>query len=73
MCQVGHLFGSHHDQAGYECLDVSSNLEACGGCPGEGGVDCTALYGAVDVTCRKGRCHIEECEEGLTLINGRCK
>lgn len=74
MCKVGQLFGANKEAGfGYECLDVYNNLEACGGCPGEEGVDCTAIYGVVDVQCKKGKCHISECEEGLSLIHGRCK
>jgi len=66
-------FGLGSGGGAYECIDIRSNLEACGGCPGDGGVDCTALYGVSDVECTKGRCVVSACNKGLSLVNGRCK
>ncbi len=41
----------------YECMDTSSDLEACGGCPSLGqGQDCTAIEGAWNVACEERRC-----------------
>lgn len=57
----------------YECIDVMTNLEACGGCPDEGGEDCSTIFGALDVACIRGRCVVAECEEGMKLHNGRCR
>ncbi|KZV88356.1 hypothetical protein EXIGLDRAFT_578118, partial [Exidia glandulosa HHB12029] len=59
----------------WECLDVLSNLESCGGCPllsstltGEHhptGVDCTAIEGVLDVSCLLGRCAVSRCGKGF--------
>ncbi len=51
---------------GSECIDTSSHLEACGGCPGAGGVDCSALTGVADVSCVAGRCHVDACMRGYS-------
>ncbi|WWC64140.1 uncharacterized protein I303_106748 [Kwoniella dejecticola CBS 10117] len=52
----------------WRCNDVSSLLWSCGGCPGEG-VDCGAIPGVSEVVCDQGRCLIESCRRGYTLIN----
>ncbi|KZV95035.1 hypothetical protein EXIGLDRAFT_834600, partial [Exidia glandulosa HHB12029] len=61
----------------WECLDVLSNLESCGGCPllsstltGEHhptGVDCTAIEGVLDVSCLLGRCAVSRCGKGFKV------
>ncbi|ORY26668.1 hypothetical protein BCR39DRAFT_484249 [Naematelia encephala] len=51
----------------FECLDTRSSLEACGGCPGTGGVDCSAIDNADDVTCEQSRCVIRSCAPGFTV------
>ena len=33
-----------------------SNLEACGGCPGREGVDCSTLSHLSDMACVDGKC-----------------
>lgn len=57
----------------FECLDTENNIESCGGCPLDGGEDCTAIFGARAVECVRGRCHVRECEKGLQLVDGRCE
>ncbi|GAA5952295.1 hypothetical protein JCM3765_001931 [Sporobolomyces pararoseus] len=58
---------------GYECLDVTSTLDSCGGCPGEAShVNCLALPGAAGVTCRESQCVIASCFPGWRYLNGRC-
>jgi len=47
---------------GFECVDISSNLEQCGGCASTGGVDCTTLPGVEAVGCVSGRCEIWSCD-----------
>ncbi|KAI5478701.1 esterase-like activity of phytase-domain-containing protein [Pseudohyphozyma bogoriensis] len=42
--------------ASFECIDTNSNIESCGGCPGAGGVDCTAVPGVHSVECVEGVC-----------------
>lgn len=37
--------------SGFECIDTQTSIEACGGCPDEGGVDCTLLPGFGSVAC----------------------
>jgi hypothetical protein len=56
----------------YECLDIASTLDSCGGCTSQGqGVDCTTLEGASDVQCLEGKCLISSCEKGwLLAFNG---
>ncbi|WWC69642.1 uncharacterized protein I206_103585 [Kwoniella pini CBS 10737] len=71
----------------YECIDVSTELESCGGClHGEfgkylnktsqsvTGIDCTSLPGVTlsGVTCSDGVCVSSSCEEGYALHNGAC-
>ncbi|WOO81333.1 Protein priA [Vanrija pseudolonga] len=60
------------DYDGYECVDVMRELEACGGCPGVDGVDCTALEGAGDVACVGGLCEVRTCERGYRRHRGVC-
>ncbi|KAL1412500.1 hypothetical protein Q8F55_000245 [Vanrija albida] len=58
---------------GWECLNVASNLEACGGCPGsDASVDCSALPGVADVACRSAKCVASRCVRGFTLKAGVC-
>jgi hypothetical protein len=41
----------------YECLDITNELESCGGCASTGeGQDCTAIKGAWNVGCERGTC-----------------
>ncbi|KAK9894376.1 hypothetical protein P389DRAFT_212168 [Cystobasidium minutum MCA 4210] len=57
-------------EAGYECLDLSEELESCGSC----GNDCTSIPGAKDVTCSKGQCIVTSCTPGFSLSAfGSCK
>ncbi|KAJ3785760.1 hypothetical protein GGU11DRAFT_703197 [Lentinula aff. detonsa] len=65
----------------WECIDIKSDLESCGGCPmdvisSDGspghGVDCTTISGVSDVSCVSGHCAVEKCMPGYTLSgNGR--
>lgn len=49
----------------YECLDLESNLESCGGCMSQGeGQDCTAIEGAAAVSCVKGKCVVSQWLDG---------
>lgn len=55
----------------FECLDVTTQLESCGGCVGEGhGQDCSAIDGVADVACIASRCVVSACQTGWTLVNG---
>ncbi|WVQ93646.1 hypothetical protein IAU59_000722 [Kwoniella sp. CBS 9459] len=60
--------GSH----AWECLDTSSDLEACGACPGEGGVDCSEIAGASHTSCQAGQCNVTRCLRGYSLVGGAC-
>jgi hypothetical protein len=52
----------------YECLDVASTLDSCGGCSADGtGVDCSTLEGVWDVKCVTGHCHVTLCESDWVL------
>jgi hypothetical protein len=51
-----------------ECIDTSSELESCGGCTSIGqGQDCTAIEGAWNVGCNRGKCEVLSCADGYTL------
>ncbi|KAK4058326.1 hypothetical protein OIO90_000483 [Microbotryomycetes sp. JL221] len=58
---------------GYECLDIESSLESCGGCTSTGeGQDCTAIPNALGVGCDLGKCHVFSCAIGFKpSISGR--
>jgi hypothetical protein len=56
-------FGIDPEIDPYECLDVRTNLESCGGCVPEGeivgpdgGKDCTAIDHINAVKCVAGKC-----------------
>ncbi|EED80962.1 predicted protein, partial [Postia placenta Mad-698-R] len=70
----------------FECLDVDTALESCGGCmiqnPFIGstngssyGIDCTTIVGANDVACVGGKCTVTSCASGYRVSNNRdgCK
>lgn len=42
----------------FECVDVQSNVESCGGCTGAGGMDCTSINNALAADCILGSCVI---------------
>jgi len=50
----------------YECLDTAMELESCGGCASLGaGQNCTAIPGAWNVGCDRGRCTVYTCAGGF--------
>ncbi|KII94348.1 hypothetical protein PLICRDRAFT_424813 [Plicaturopsis crispa FD-325 SS-3] len=62
-CPIPGLSGYGTD---YECLDVQTELESCGGCASTGaGVDCTSIKGANAVGCESGTCAIYTCKAGF--------
>ncbi|BGP18964.1 hypothetical protein JCM10213_004205 [Rhodosporidiobolus nylandii] len=53
---------------GYECIDIQTNLEQCGGCVLNGeGQDCTAIFGVETVSCEAGSCLVLSCVPGLNV------
>ncbi|GBE84405.1 hypothetical protein SCP_0603840 [Sparassis crispa] len=57
----------------FECLDVNTHVESCGGCAvpppflpydASTGSDCTAIAGAESVSCVAGQCAVINCREG---------
>ncbi|GAA6009351.1 hypothetical protein JCM11491_004285 [Sporobolomyces phaffii] len=60
-CPFGHSLCPVGLEGGVECIDTSSNLESCGGCPGQGGVDCSALAGVSASSCVDSVCEIWAC------------
>lgn len=59
---------------GFECVDTSANLEACGACPFQpGSVDCTTLPGVQTVQCVAGQCQVESCSPGYVLVDNECR
>jgi hypothetical protein len=49
-------------QGGFECVDTTNSLTACGGCPGPygPGQDCLAIPGALNVQCADSKCIVGE-------------
>ncbi|TBU59822.1 hypothetical protein BD310DRAFT_876522 [Dichomitus squalens] len=82
MCQRGYTACGITEQRGratepWECIDVKADLESCGGCmtPFDAfspiGVDCTAIRGVADVSCRHGRCLVRRCTSGYAVTSDR--
>ncbi|EGU12710.1 Glycoprotein gp2 [Rhodotorula toruloides ATCC 204091] len=65
-CPASHTACRIEGQRGFECIDTSSNIEQCGACATEGGVDCTGLPGVEAVGCVAGVCEIWSCQDGYT-------
>ncbi|KAI5449832.1 hypothetical protein NCC49_004043 [Naganishia albida] len=62
---------------GYECVDVATDMESCGGCQfpimGEArGEDCTAKAGVDNVSCVAGQCRASSCMRGFKLNGTEC-
>ncbi|KAI0783349.1 hypothetical protein C8Q75DRAFT_810935 [Abortiporus biennis] len=57
----------------WECVDTTNDLESCGGCTiplGPSiprGIDCTAIPGVSDVSCKQGSCHVSSCLPGYAI------
>ncbi|GAA5833649.1 hypothetical protein JCM3766R1_002599 [Sporobolomyces carnicolor] len=51
VCPSSHEACPVSGGAGFECIDTTTNIEQCGGCAGQGGVDCTAIEGVGAVGC----------------------
>ncbi|KAI0826601.1 hypothetical protein BC628DRAFT_1410207 [Trametes gibbosa] len=65
-------------QSGFQCVDVRTNLEICGGCivpspfdsPKKGsvaGVDCSSIPHVENVSCQAGACAVRSCGDGWTV------
>ncbi|GAA5975672.1 hypothetical protein JCM10908_005237 [Rhodotorula pacifica] len=67
VCPTSHTACSIEGVKGFECIDVNTNIEQCGGCASAGGVDCTAIEGVAAVGCVAGTCEIWSCEDGYTF------
>ncbi|BGP14713.1 hypothetical protein JCM10213_002758 [Rhodosporidiobolus nylandii] len=63
LCPASHS-SCNLPSGGFECIDVQANLEQCGACAEQGGVDCTAIEGSESVGCVAGRCEIWSCQDG---------
>ncbi|PVF92127.1 hypothetical protein CPB86DRAFT_744697 [Serendipita vermifera] len=73
-------FGIDPELGPYECIDVRSNLESCGGCVPEGetagedgGQDCTAIDHVSAVSCASGKCVVGQCQPGYQVSPGKNK
>ncbi|BGP06820.1 hypothetical protein JCM10049v2_002646 [Rhodotorula toruloides] len=74
LCPASHSACAIPGAKGFECIDTSSNIEQCGACASEGGVDCTQIEGVAAVGCVAGVCEIWSCEDGFTYdaAKGAC-
>ncbi|OBZ79645.1 Protein priA [Grifola frondosa] len=55
-------------QNGFECVDFREDLTSCGGCGSiEARYDCTAIPGALGVSCIAGGCRVHSCKVGYSL------
>ncbi|TNY24519.1 antifreeze glycopeptide AFGP poly protein [Rhodotorula diobovata] len=74
LCPASHTACAVEGAKGFECVDISSNIEQCGACASQGGVDCTAIEGVAAVGCVAGTCEIWSCEDGFTYdaASGSC-
>ncbi|KAI0088488.1 hypothetical protein BDY19DRAFT_985422 [Irpex rosettiformis] len=81
-CPSGYRSCAHSFVQAYECVDIYSGLETCGGCVymdspnGEvgldGGRDCSAIPNVDSVRCHKGKCRIDSCMPGyIVSTDGR--
>ncbi|GAA6041822.1 hypothetical protein JCM8097_007181 [Rhodosporidiobolus ruineniae] len=65
LCPASHSACAVQGGSGFECIDTTSNLEQCGACASQGGVDCTQIPGVSSVGCVAGVCEIWSCESGF--------
>ncbi|BGP46863.1 hypothetical protein JCM10450v2_002714 [Rhodotorula kratochvilovae] len=74
LCPASHTACGIDNGSGFECIDVSANIEQCGACASVGGVDCTQLDHVGAVGCVAGVCEIWSCEDGYTFdaAKGAC-
>ncbi|KAL7409068.1 hypothetical protein BDY24DRAFT_402680 [Mrakia frigida] len=73
-CSIVGLSGRRTSQ--FECLDIRTNIESCGGClvpfgSQPTGQDCTLIPNVEGVSCTKGRCVVSECAKGLVVDASR--
>ncbi|KAH9948233.1 hypothetical protein B0H21DRAFT_258781 [Amylocystis lapponica] len=53
---------------GFQCADFSADLDSCGGCGStDAQYDCTAIPGALGVSCLVGSCRVDSCKPGFSL------
>lgn len=73
-CDVGHKACKIPMSKGlYECVAISSDIESCGGCIGEGeGVDCTAFDEKASASCVQGKC-VYQCPKDFILTARGCE
>ncbi|GAA5875999.1 hypothetical protein JCM1840_006242 [Sporobolomyces johnsonii] len=64
LCPAAHSACVIDGKKGFECIDTQSNLEQCGACASQGGIDCTSLPGVEAVGCVAGVCEIWSCQDG---------
>lgn len=77
MCPKGFeacpIQGKKGVTGGYECIDTSSDLTSCGGCPGTiEAKDCSTFDSLAISTCVRGQC-VHDCSRGFTMTSKGCK
>lgn len=56
----------------WECINTQTNIDSCGGCPGDGtGVDCTEFDNFATAACIKGKCSYG-CPPNMNLTSTGC-
>ncbi|KAJ7596067.1 hypothetical protein C8J56DRAFT_394846 [Mycena floridula] len=84
-CKPGEIVCGIPGSEGFECINVSNQLDSCGGCmvhhpwalpsaPKPSGRDCNDMSstGAIDFSCRAGRCVASSCHSGFKVKNQQC-
>ena len=72
LCLPGHQ-ACRNPKGQLECIDTSSHLTSCGGCPGSGrGTDCTAFDPMATAVCVQGGCRYS-CPKGYRMAATGCE
>jgi len=71
LCPVGkEPCGGYKGPKSYECIDITSTLDSCGGCVfplfggNSTGRDCSIIPGAGSVRCHESKCAVMTCTSG---------
>jgi hypothetical protein len=72
LCPPGHAACPVGRSKRLECVDISSHLTSCGGCPGSGeGQDCTEFDTIASASCVSGQCQYR-CPDNYEMTSIGC-